>query len=253
MSGSDDLFAYDAWPSRDPDDWGGHRGHHADDNTDFHVDLGCGRLPKGRIGVDRYPAEGVAVVADFDSPSCDRDPVTGAARTGVATYALPEHAGGDAVDHFPRAPRLEPRVLRLGLPFLDSSIESVISYHALEHVGDGFIPLMEDVYRVLKPGGIFRIVVPLFPSWSAASDPDHCRMFMADTLDGGHCTFDSFCGTPGPAGDPSCCWLESFSVPYTTARFERTHLDFTARTLNALEWWTSRDRRELRVTLKACK
>lgn len=195
-------WSYDAWPSGEPYDWRpAARGTHPHDQLDFHVDLGCGRLKKGRIGVDRYPAPGVVdVLVDLN--------------TGQ-------------------------------LPFADDSIESIVSHHALEHIGDGFIALMDDCYRVLKPGGIFRIIVPLFPSWSAVSDPDHKRYFMAD---GDTTTFDSFCGTPGDT--PQNCWLASFSVPYTTARFERTAMDYTPR-CEMEKWWTPEDARELRVTLRA--
>lgn len=175
---------------------------HPDDNVDFHVDLGCGRLPKARIGVDRYPADGVDVVLNLEDAA---------------------------------------------LPFEDSSVESIITHHALEHIGDGFIPLMDECYRVLENGGLMRIIVPLFPSWSAVSDPDHRRYFMAD---GDTCTFDSFCGTPGPDDDAQSCWLASFSVPYTKARFERTHLDYTAQTATP---WTPADAREMRVSLRARK
>lgn len=214
------LWGYDFFPSGEPYSWPGtNRGDSPWDNLDFHVDLGCGRLKKGRIGVDRYPAEGVDVVCNFET-------LSGYWPASAST----RHSFKGA------------------LPFGENAIESVISHHALEHIGDGFIALMDDVYRVLKPGGIFRIIVPLFPSWSAVSDPDHRRYFMAE--DNGPCTFDSFCGTPGDT--PENCWLSSFSVPYTTARFEKVHQDMSPPAAPG-DQWTSRDARELRVALKAVK
>lgn len=203
MSG--DRWQYDAWPSRAGEWEGGPlRGPSEWDHLDFHVDLGCGRLPKGRIGVDRFEAPGVDVVMNLDDPD-------------------------------------------LCLPFPDSSIESIISHHFFEHVGDGFIPLVDEIYRVLVPGGILRAITPLFPSWSAVSDPDHRRYFLADD---GHSTWDVFCGTPGDG--PENCWLSSFSVPYTQARFEKVHQDFTPPVL-AEHRWTAHDARELRVALRAVK
>lgn len=186
-------------------DWtGAARGDSRYDQIDFHVDLGCGRAKKGRIGVDRYASEGVDHVIDLNDG---------------------------------------------WLPFDDSSIESIVSHHALEHIGDGFIPLIDECYRVLQPGGIFRAMVPLFPSWSAVSDPDHKRYFMAE--EDGWNTFDSFCGTPGDT--PQNCWLASFSVPYTKARFEKLEQTTTPRSPDPAVWWTSADVRELRVAMRAMK
>lgn len=179
------------------------RGDHPDDNIDFHVDLGCGKLKKARIGIDARPAAGVDIVMDLNS--------------------------GDP------------------LPFSDGVVHSIISHHCLEHIGDGFLSLIDECYRVLIPNGLFRIIVPLFPSWSAVADPDHKRYFMA-TPDA--CTFDSFCGTPGDT--PQNCWQASFSVPYTKARFQRTALDISPPPPPEL-LWTPQDAREMRVSLRAMK
>lgn len=223
-----EWWEYDAWPSATGEWVGGpKRGPSPYDHMDHHVDLGAGRLPKGRIGIDRYPAPGVAVLADLDR---------------LEVYATPIEPGGEPVE-------LAEPIVGL-LPFPDSSIKSIISHHAMEHIGDGFLPLMDEVYRVLEPGGIFRVITPLFPSWSAACDPDHRRYFLAD-IDG-RSTWDVFCGTPGPDDDPQSCWLASFSVPYTKARFEKVDQDMTP-PVPVLDQWTSRDDRELRVALRAVK
>lgn len=198
------LF-YDV-PSGHPYDWSpADRSDSEWDALDFDLDLGCGKLKKGRIGIDRYPAPGVDIVMDLD--------------------------------------RADVR-----LPIPDSSIASIISHHALEHVTN-LIPLVDECYRVLEPGGILRAITPLFPSWNAVSDPDHKRMFLAD-LEGGPGTWDSFSGTPGDT--PQNCWMGSFAVPYTRARFERVDQVAQPR-VGSSEWWTPRDVRELRVALKAMK
>lgn len=250
---SRDLWAYETWPSRAGQGWGqAAQGTNSWDQIDFHLDLGCGKLPKARIGVDRYPAPGVAIVADLDSVDA-----WGPRVYGMATE--PGQDGGWYDEHgwahlrqpdpdkepYAYAPGAEWRTVSLrGLPFADSSIKSIISHHFFEHVGAGFIPLVEEIYRILEPGGVLRAITPLFPSWSAVSDPDHKRYFMAD---GEHSTWDSFCGTPDN------CWLESFSVPYSTARFEKVDQDFTpAPALPHLRWGVH-DARELRVALKAVK
>lgn len=216
--------SYDSWPSGEPYDWGGtNRGTSPSDLIDHHVDLGAGTVKKGRIGIDRFPAPGVNVVADLDR--------------GVKVYSLASAPGEDAVNPYLDGGQLP--VIGTGLPFEDSSIRSMISHHALEHIGDGFIGLMDECYRVLKPDAPFRIIVPLFPSTAAVEDPDHVRWFM----DG---TFDAFCGTPDHM------WCESFSVPYTKARFKLVDKDVSPPTPPELRW-TAQDRREIRVTLEAVK
>lgn len=170
------------------------------DNLDFQVDLGCGTLKKGRIGIDRYFAPGATnVVMDLDSTS-------------------------------------------VHLPFRDNSINNIISHHFFEHVGEGFIALVDECYRVLVPGGVLRAITPLFPSWAAVSDPDHCRYFMADE-DGGPGTWEAFVGSPEHHS------YESFSVPYMKSRFERVDQDMTPRVEPHLAW-TPVDARELRVALR---
>lgn len=51
--------------------------------------------------------------------------------------------------------------IRKGLPFEESSFDVVYSSHVLEHfsIQDG-LSLLNEIYRVLKPNGIVRIVVP---------------------------------------------------------------------------------------------
>lgn len=49
------------------------------------------------------------------------------------------------------------------LPCLDISVSNVYSSHCLEHLEPGRLrPIFADIYRVLKPGGCFRMVVPSF-------------------------------------------------------------------------------------------
>ena len=207
-------WSYEAWPSGEPYQWEpAERGENPYDLVDFHVDLGAGTLKKGRIGIDRHPAPGVNIVMDLDR---------------LEVFAVPEVVGGDAAVGIDIA----------GLPFDDSSIESIISHHCLEHVTDGFIRLVDEVYRVLVPGGLFRAITPLFPSRTAVEDPDHKRYFMEGT-------WDTFLGEPG---EPH--WHEAFSVPYTKARFRMLDKDVTP-AMDDL--WGPDGAREIRVALEARK
>lgn len=48
-----------------------------------------------------------------------------------------------------------------GLPFTDASVEVVYSSHMLEHIPRSQVEtFLEDVYRILKPGGILRLALP---------------------------------------------------------------------------------------------
>lgn len=209
-----EWWRYENLPSGAPYDWTPTvRGSRPDDNIDFHLDLGCGKLKKGRLGIDRFKTPEVDLVMDLEM---------------LFVPLEPDNSNEKVEQLMPFQGRM---------PFPDNSIESIISHHCLEHLGDGFIRVMDECHRILVPGGVFRIIVPLFPSKSAVEDPDHKRWFMEGT-------FESFCGTK--EGD---CWLEGFSVPYTESRYHLTDKDVTPRLEDPTEWWGERDARELRVTL----
>jgi SAM-dependent methyltransferase len=230
-----EWWHYDQLPSGLPYDWGdAARGDSYWDNLDFHIDLGCGAgVKKGRLGIDRYYAPGVDLLMDLESLSWlpvhlpQGQPTTpeeqAAFEVGRRSFETCKESAGH-------------------LPFPDNSIESIISHHCLEHILDGFLHLMDECHRVLVPGGVLRIIVPLFPSAAAVADPDHKRYFMDKT-------FETFCGTPEGGH-----WMESFSVPYTNCRFEMPqehgeNPDVTEPTPPHLRW-TPEDSREIRVALR---
>src|SRR4029079_16671792 len=103
--------------------------------------------------------------------------------------------------------------MRAGLPFRDSSLAGVYAYHVLEHFDD-FIGMMEEIWRVLRPGGVARIKVPhatsSFVTWK---DPTHKRGLSI-------ATFAYFDGTYFDGA--------AFSY-YSKARFriEKARLNFT--------------------------
>ncbi len=56
-----------------------------------------------------------------------------------------------------------PHNLASGIPFEDSSVDAVYHSHFLEHLDREVVPgFLREVRRVLKPGGVQRIVVPDF-------------------------------------------------------------------------------------------
>jgi len=50
--------------------------------------------------------------------------------------------------------------VNIRLPFEDSTVSEIKAHHILEHIGDGFIPLMKEMYRVCEHGAILDIAVP---------------------------------------------------------------------------------------------
>src|SRR5262245_52296285 len=75
------------------------------------------------------------------------------------------------------------------LPFKDESLDAARCFHMLEHLPpltliidwdnrsveyrNTRIEVMNEVWRVMKPGGKFWIEVPLFPTEDGVADPTH--------------------------------------------------------------------------------
>lgn len=106
------------------------------------VDLGCGPCKRGDIGIDMHPYPGVDIIC---------------------------HLGFEAI------------------PLPDGAIDRVLAFDFLEHLPvavyfreDGRwrvhrprIYLIKEVYRILKPGGQFESLTPLYPHVTWAQDPTH--------------------------------------------------------------------------------
>lgn len=66
------------------------------------------------------------------------------------------------------------------LPFKDEQFDELAAYDVLEHIGrqgdwKGFFEEFAEYWRILKPGGLFGIIVPYGNDWHA--DPGHVRFF----------------------------------------------------------------------------
>lgn len=64
---------------------------------------------------------------------------------------------------------------RLPLPFEDNQFEEILAYNILEHIN--YLPLMDELYRILKPQGVIKITVPHFTFVEAYADPTHINRF----------------------------------------------------------------------------
>jgi SAM-dependent methyltransferase len=116
------------------------------------------------------------------------------------------------------------------LPFEESFFDSVSAYDVLEHIPrvvcvaapeaasgmktrNCFIQLMNEVWRVLKPGGLFYAVTPAFPSPKAFIDPTHVN-FITDH------THHYFCG-PRPLAA-----IYGFTGSFECVRAKRIRLKY---------------------------
>lgn len=69
-----------------------------------------------------------------------------------------------------------------GIPLATDSVDYLVADNLLEHVGDGLVCLMNEIWRVCKPGADVEMTVPLLPSAKAVADPTDSRHFTADTF-----------------------------------------------------------------------
>ena len=95
------------------------------------------------------------------------------------------------VIHVDADPRLEPDlVCDVGfkpLEIEDNSVDCVIAWHMLEHIGQTgdtelWFAAWEDIYRVLKPSGFLYAESPYYDSIWAWSDPTHVRALSEHSL-----------------------------------------------------------------------
>lgn len=71
------------------------------------------------------------------------------------------HGAWDNYDLVPATPEVRQIDLSQPLPFEDGTYDAVYSSHVLEHIDRSRVPaLLGEFFRVLKPGGVIRVVVP---------------------------------------------------------------------------------------------
>jgi len=78
------------------------------------------------------------------------------------------------------------------LPFNNEMFDFVTAYDVLEHIQRAvsknkkptypFISLINEIFRVLKPGGIFFSIQPCYPAKQAFQDPTHVNIMTEDTM-----------------------------------------------------------------------
>jgi SAM-dependent methyltransferase len=77
------------------------------------------------------------------------------------------------------------------IPFQDDFVDYVTAFDFLEHVPrllyvphrrQPFIELMSEIWRVLKPGGVFFSSTPVYPNGAAFKDPTHVNVITPETF-----------------------------------------------------------------------
>ena len=121
-------------------------------NSTVTVDLGCGDAPRNPFKADR-------------------------------AIGIDAHCSGDNI--------LNCWVGFEPIPLQDSSAEFVTAYDFLEHIPrfaikdkpfNPFIDTMSEIWRILKPGGIFFARTPAYPSAAAFQDPTHVNIITDQTV-----------------------------------------------------------------------
>jgi len=77
------------------------------------------------------------------------------------------------------------------IPFSNDFFEFVTAFQFIEHIPrliytpqrrNSFVELMNEIYRVLKTGGIFLSVTPAYPHAPAFQDPTHVNIITENTF-----------------------------------------------------------------------
>jgi ubiquinone/menaquinone biosynthesis C-methylase UbiE len=66
-------------------------------------------------------------------------------------------------------------------PYQESSVDYIYAYGIIEHI-DNLKQFLEEMYRILKPGGKIRFRVPMAFTHADARDPTHKQHINPDTF-----------------------------------------------------------------------
>lgn len=134
----------------------------------LHVDIGCGSNPRNPFSAQKVLGLEIEFV-DIDLDTV-WDPRMRASSFEFREFDITEK-----------------------LPLDDNQANSISAFDVIEHVPRWerrnekvrfpFVDLMSEIFRVLKPGGIFLAVTPAFPSENAFMDPTHVNIISIHTAD----------------------------------------------------------------------
>jgi SAM-dependent methyltransferase len=70
-----------------------------------------------------------------------------------------------------------------GIPFPDDSFDEILAIDFIEHIVPArTIHLMNEMWRVLRPGGLLRVHVPAAPGITAYQDPTHVSFWNEESF-----------------------------------------------------------------------
>lgn len=69
---------------------------------------------------------------------------------------------------------------KLPLPFPDDHFDEIYAKDIIEHID--YIPVLKDLHRIMKPGGILTIKSPHYTSTNFWTDPTHKHAFAVRTF-----------------------------------------------------------------------
>lgn len=69
-------------------------------------------------------------------------------------------------------------------PCGDGTVTNIMASHVMEHIPAGTprLKVMNEAHRVLAPGGVMHIIVPLAGFWQAYADPTHVSFWVAESF-----------------------------------------------------------------------
>ncbi len=131
------------------------------------------------------------------------------------------------------------------IPFDDCEFDSISAFDFIEHIPRvlpkpnseetrfPFIDLMNEVWRVLKPDGIFYAVTPAYPSPEAFQDPTHVNIITCKTHEYfcGHKPFAAIYGFQGSFEAIEVRWVLKKNVQTQTSPLKQRMREWHRRIL----------------------
>lgn len=69
-------------------------------------------------------------------------------------------------------------------PADEDTVEAIWASHVMEHIpaGGPRIAVLNEAWRVLRPGGTFTIIVPHALTWQGIADPTHVSLWVPESF-----------------------------------------------------------------------